>query len=237
MKFKPLKTSKLFYKKWPYKIECIQRGANRMHYDRYGGIDEWATDSIFRRNGWSIGDRNKLLEFSQKVLPFYKRDLQIRVEGSRFNIFLKDETLLEEICKELEGWIKRVYGPASQEELEFLMSNGHKKRVCDQYPKQKYRYRIYLKERMHADTRLKFFQWIEKYGDKADIAKSTHNWLLGISKYYMQNPFLYVEDGPMLSMAMLFLGDNVRIVEEFILRSSINTSLNQEKTCQPLVKA
>jgi hypothetical protein len=39
----------------------------------------------------------------------------------------------------------------------------------------------------------------------------------------MQSPFMYVEDDKTLAMIGLFLGSNIKKVEEFILRSSISS--------------
>lgn len=237
MKFKNLKTSKLFYNKWPYKIECVQRGANRMFRNPDGTVHAWSQE-YGRYNGqpWTKGEKDRLTDFHEKVSQYYDKDLQIRVEGSRFNIFLKDKELLDDICNVLESWVIRVSGPDSEEELEFLMANGHKKRVCNEYPKEIYHYRVYLNEKLTPEFKSKFLAWALKYDKKINISASSLKWLKGES-YYMQKPFFYVEDGATLSMVLLFLGDGVKIVEEFILRSSINISLDQEKSCQPLVKA
>lgn len=224
MKFKPLKTSKLFYKKWPYKIECIQRGAGRMYRFPTGTLDDWTRSYGYGgMNTWLKEEKEELILFHSKVAPLYKKDLQIRVEGGHFNIFCKDKELLNEITQELDPWITGVYGPASEEELEFMLSNGHKKRICNIFPKEKYRYRIYLKENLNLNIRSSFYSWLIKYGEQIDMPPSTKKWLIG-EKMWIQSPYIYVEDGPTMLMVGLFLGNNARIIEEFILRSSINTS-------------
>jgi hypothetical protein len=88
---------------------------------------------------------------------------------------------------------------------------------------------------MPINVRPKFLEWANKYNSKTAIADSTQKWLEGRTSY-VQSPFMYVEDDKTLAMFGLFLGNHVRIVEEFILRSSINTSLDQEIPCQHLVK-
>jgi enoyl-[acyl-carrier protein] reductase I len=45
-------------------------------------------------------------------------------------------------------WVKKISGPTTQEELEFLLSNGHKKILCDTYPKEMYKYRVFFKSRL-----------------------------------------------------------------------------------------
>lgn len=163
-----------------------------------------------------------LSRFYEKVKPFYDEDLQIRVEGRRFNLFIKDKDLLDRVCKELEEWIFEVTTPASEEELEYMVANGHKKRVCDNYPNEKYRYRVHLKQTTGHETRKRFYEWLTKYGNRAHVIPSTESWLTG-DAYYCRNPYFYVEDSSLLSMVGMFLGNDLRRVEEFILRSSINT--------------
>lgn len=217
MKFVQLKTSKLFYGKWPYKVECRQYDASRMHYWTKL-LSPKQIDILIKTKSSS----QSLINFYNKVKPFYDEDVQIRVEGSRFNIFLKDKDLLDRICKELNVWIFQVTGPASDEELAYMTANGHKKRVCEKYPSEKYKYRVHLRQNMAHDTRKKFYDWLTKYGDQVRIINSTERWLTGKS-FYCQTPYFYVNDSSLLSMIGMFLGNDLRSVEEFILRSSINT--------------
>jgi hypothetical protein len=226
MKFKPLPTSKLFYKKWPYKIECIQEGASRMYRFPNGTLEEWFQNRSYI---WQTPppvtkeEREKLLNFHSNIKALLNsKDCRIRVEGSHFNIFLKDKTLLDALSVKLDPWIRVIYGPSTDEELNFIISNGHKKRVCNTYPREKYQYRIYFRERMTANIRENFYVWAKKYGNKIAMPPATEYWLSG-NRNWAQNPYIYLEDGPMLTMTSLLLGDNVRIIEEFILRSSINT--------------
>jgi biotin operon repressor len=43
------------------------------------------------------------------------------------------------------------------------------------------------------------------------------------NRYYMSDPFIYVKDNSMYMMTLLALQGYVRRIEEFVLRSSINT--------------
>lgn len=225
MKFKPLTTSKLFFNKWPYKVECVQAGANRMYRNPNGNVNEWTANiSRWAKPGsdWTPQRKQELQKFYDKVSPFFDKDLQIRVEGFHFNIFCKDKTLLDEITKELEPWIVTVSGPASEEELNYLLENGRRKRVCNKLPKGKFKYRIYLRELTPLAVRENFFKWSLNYSDKTSISKTTLSWLKG-EKNWVQAPFILIEDGATLSMFSLFLANHIRLIEEFILRSSINT--------------
>lgn len=219
-----LKSSKLFYNKWPYKIECIQYGASRIIHAGLEITRSWCNGSkSFQYDNWEKkqGDKTQLLKFIEAVEPFLKdQDLQIRVEGSHFNIFCKDPELVTEIDERLFPWIRRISGPTTQEELAFLLSNGHKKILCDQLPKGMYQYRIFFKSNWPAEKRLSFLEWSANYDSKLQLSGVSEAWILGKRKW-AQDPFMYVYDDKMLSMLGLYLGGYVKKVEEFIPRENV----------------
>ena len=218
-----LKSSKLFYNKWPYKIECRQAGASRVIHGGITLCKEWCTTGKGIPFGHynSAPDTVTFLEFINAVEPFLhrKEEIQIRVENSHFNFFCKDLAVLEEINSAVSKWVKKISGPTTQEELEFLLNNGHKKILCDILPKDKYKYRVFFKSRFPADKRSAFVVWANRYGDNMIISETSRRWLVG-SRNYAQDPFMYVIDDKMLSMVGLYLSGYVKKTEEFILREN-----------------
>lgn len=219
-----LKSSKLFYNKWPYKVECIQPGASKIIRYPNWMIKSWCNDgSSARFSEWDNRhiDKASLLAFFDAATPFLENEnLQIRAEGSHFNIYCKDTILLEEINKGLNRWIKNIWGPTTNEEYEFLMSNGHKKILRDALPKGLYRYKVYFKNRWPKEKRQAFYSWSKKFTDKVEISCTSKLWING-EKMYVQDPFMYVADDKMLSMIGMFSSGYVKKVEEFILRENV----------------
>jgi hypothetical protein len=223
-----LKSSKLFFNKWPYKVECIQPGASRVIHSGVGLCRQWCETGkglSFNRYSQGVADKDRYLKFINAVEPFLdrKEDIQIRVENSHFNLFCKDPAVLEEIEDAVSQWVRKISGPTTQEELEFLLSNGHKKILCDTYPKEMYKYRVIFKSRFPADKRLAFVAWADKYGHSILISETSRRWLTG-SRHYAQDPFMYVVDDKMLSMVGLYLSGYVKKTEEFILRENALTA-------------
>jgi hypothetical protein len=224
---KYLKTNKLFYKKWPFKVECYLRGANRIKYNGIESVIGWCSGITSPpRSGWWDYDKNidksELLKFAHQVKPYLDKDLQIRTEGGRFNIFCKDPDLLENIIKDMSVWINTVYEPSGDDTYNFLVSNNGNKILCEEYPWDGYHYKVILRERMAESNKASFSNWINRYPGKIRIADSSLHWLNG-KKRWMQDPFVYVKDSSTLTMVMLFLGNDCRKTHEYILRSSINT--------------
>jgi len=230
MQIQKLKSSKLHYNKWPYKIACIIDGGNRLTYLGVDSVRLFCTgkksESMpywMRKNNMSKEDKAQLLMFTDKVEPYL--DLkktgqgQIRAEGRHFNIFCKDLVLLETIHKALEPWVQGVYGPTTKEELEFMLDNGHKKILRDVLPKDGFRYKIYFKYLWHEDDRRDFLKWADKFPDKIRISDGSRKWINGDSWTYY--PFMYVKDDKTMSMIGLMISGNIKKIEEFILRENL----------------
>jgi hypothetical protein len=166
-----------------------------------------------------------LLAFSNAVEPYLNfPDVQIRTEGSNFNLFCKDKETLERISRDLEKWIIQINGPVNQEEYDYLMQSGRRKIICDQLPKNgTFQYRVYLKSKWSEEERVKFYNWASN-SSNVNIPRGAEDWLLGIPprhKWNQPNPFIYVKDEKSLTMVNLFAGSNVRKIEEFVLRNTI----------------
>lgn len=175
-------------------------------------------------------DPNRLLLFIEDVDQFLDKDIHVRTEGGIFTIYCNDAKLFKRMCKKLEYWIQEVFEPANDLEYQFMLDNGRKKVICNHLPFQKYQFRIHIKEKLSADVREKLWNWMSKYNGKMRTPVRVANWLMGF-KQWVTSPSVYVEDGPTLSMILLFLGDRVSFVEEYVPRSMINT-LSEEQQCQ-----
>lgn len=232
MQIQKLNSSKLFYNKWPYKIECYILGASRL---KWLGVETtkdycqgkttptlWSWQSNDRL---SLKDKSALLEFTTGIEPFLelKEQLQVRVEGRRYNIYCKDPVLLEQIYNAVAPWVQTVSGPTTDEELNYMLDNGYKKILRDVLPKEIFQYRIYFKESWETEDRIKFLAWVTKNNNIVDISRGSKEWLEG-KKRWVYNPFIYVKDAHTLTMVGLHSSGNVKRVEEFILRENLVTA-------------
>lgn len=232
MQIQKLNSSKLFYNKWPYKIECYISGASRL---KWLGVETtkdycigeptptlWSWQSNDRL---SLKDKAALLAFTTGMEPFIALtdQLQIRVEGRRYNIFCKDRLLLENIYNAVKPWVQQVSGPTTEEELNYMLDNGHKKILRDMLPKDIYQYRVYFKETWKVEDRNRFLSWIIKNPNIVDVSRGTKEWLEG-HKRWQYKPFIYVKNAHTLTMVGLHSSGNVKRVEEFILRENLVTA-------------
>ena len=223
---KSLLTEKLFYNKYPYKVECNVPHAGCLGYDRHG-----FTYSMLNKfkNGSKIkpamypGDivrvinnlqfRRFALEIERYVLQQKDLGIKIRTEDNTFSLFCADEKIVDELIKRVPDFIDAVYRPKDKESLDFLLNNNRKVLV-NALPYEKYQYKITLRESMPMPDREKFWKWVGGK-DQYHISKSTMRFLSG-QNWYVQNPFLYATTTGDTSMAALFLGTNIKHIQEYI---------------------
>jgi hypothetical protein len=214
--------NKLFFGTWPYKIEFSIKGANII---RKRGID-------FAK-AWCLNDRRQpitgmyanvdpvsLYKFINKLEPFLSLEHQARAEGRTFNYYSKDEKTIDEMARTLSWCTQEMWGPSSEEELEFL--TGTKKKIlCDKLPYGQYQYKITLKTNLPASARESFWKWVSNYTE-ADIkmAHATMSWLSG-KKAWIETPFFYVADSKLLTFSSIFLANHILRIDEYIPRYTI----------------
>lgn len=206
MKYLIIPTNKLFYKKWVYKIEC--------HVHKAYSIKYFLRE--FRTN-----EANQIADVLLSIKEL--GDFQTRVEGSHFNIFCNSKVVFDKLVESLSQYIRCVCVPLSDQEKDFLLGNGNRKIIKDRYHKNIYQYRIYLKDSLDRFSRKRFYEWISRYDEtKFYISGNSLKWITG-NIHYAANPCIYAANSSALSMICLYLGENIKYTEEFILRSSINT--------------
>ena len=210
----PKVTNKLFYGKWIYKVECHIPHAR---YLRYG----WKPFSWYSKMTEADLDNFSLIK--EKLAVYTKDEIAYRTENNFLSIYSRDPTILDKILKDFESYVTEVWKPASPEDEKFLIDQGRKKVVCDSFPKEKFQYKIFLKNNIPPDIRKDIYHWLERQtGHNIHVSPTTIKWLDG-SIYWTNTPFMYVSDPKVLSIVVLMIDKNIRLIEEYVLRSSINT--------------
>jgi hypothetical protein len=227
MSVQKLKISKLFYNKWPYKIECTLPGAWAASTSRLNNkaFDEWVNtvDKVHPMFPQGIKVNKPVVkEVRDVIMQFQDKDIKLRGEKEHLRIYCKDNAVFSEMTIALEKWITKTWEPTSEEELGFFLSNDTRKTVVDKLPHDKYRYRLTLKEKIPDDVRKNFYDWSKKYSTQILISKGTSEWM-NLTKKWSFSPFMYVTDDKMLTLIGIYLGGEIKHIKEFILRENINT--------------
>jgi hypothetical protein len=177
--------------------------------------------NIYRRH--HNVDIHDIVDFTEKLKPCFDL-VKIRIEHDFLDIYTEDRQIYDTLSNSLSKWTKYVWEPENQEYLNFLLSSNSVKILCDEYPHKKYRYKVYIKQKLSLETKKNFASWVKNYPEKIITTGDSTAWL-NEEIAYTWNPCVYIEDQATLSMVGLFLGSNVQRVEEYITKVSINTTL------------
>jgi hypothetical protein len=229
---KLLPTKKLFYNKYPYKIEFNVPHAGCLGSDRYEFtfkmIEQHNKDgkikSMFPSNVVNSIVTPRFKKFATTLEQYIRQqkdlDIKIRTEGNSFNLFSKDEQLIDSLVTRLSAYVDTVTKPEDVKSLEYLLKNNRKILVIA-LPHGKYRYKITMRDTMSMDEKERFFKWLDR--SKYHVSSTTVRYLTGKS-WYVQNPFFYAENQGDASMATLFLGTHIKHIQEYILNDTIETA-------------
>ena len=223
-----LKSNKLFYKKYPYKVETRCRNINyawrlgKANLILYATSDlpfsdfqgRWNLVSHYR----SMIDDDLLKKYLRKMLPYIENpNIKKRNEGSYISYFFEDKELFKEFQKAAKHWLCSVTEPENPEFFDKIASSRHNTKLCKELPFGKYRYKIVLRYNVDHTTKANFLSWINKYEGKVRPSPSTKNWLKAEKNVYIQDPYVYLADDSMLSLSGLFLGNGIRRIDEYVV--------------------
>jgi hypothetical protein len=216
-------TNRLFFGRWPYKIETRIKGAGLIK--RWGVIktQQWCDRLIGYQWDeypyYKTIDRDDLKEYTEQIAEFLTDRVQLRVEHHTMNYYTDDYAIYQGLQKKLKPWLSAISEP-NADDLEFLTSNTGKKILCNDFPHGKFQYRIYLDTNMPESLRVKFIDWLRNYPGKVKTSDGSVGWMLGHNPYF-QDPFVYVKDEKTLFMTGLFLGNYAKKTQEFVLRNTV----------------
>lgn len=218
---KVYKTKRLFFGKWPFKVETQVPGAA---FFMRRGADETRkfclglSDSLYRPN-YSDLEKKKLLQFISDFEKLSVENIKVRAEWNTLNFYTDTFDSYSTIKKTLEYWIVKLTEPANLEELELLMNSNTRKVMCNKLPYDKFQYRIVLKPSMPTGIREKFLEWANNFPDAIQSTEKTLQWLHGEQRY-LQDPYIYVEDPKQITFIKLLLGQYIARCEEYVVRDT-----------------
>lgn len=221
-------TSKLFYKRWLYKVVITCNGINHLHRRGMDYVKEVTPmgSGFWGARHWSqnvFDNKKELLEIGAYLESVLQgKEYQVRAEGDKAAIFTNDTVLIDLISKGLEPYVTAVYKPSDPIQAKFLSENKTKI-ICKELPHENYRFKIHFKngDSPNKDFMERFLTWAKKYDGKIHIPQGTERILNGSTHPYFYGHYYYAKDQKMASMALMFMGEHLNKAEEFVLDREI----------------
>ena len=215
-------TNKLFFGKWPFKVETSLKGTSLIK--RLGTLDtiQWcdgvAHQHLNQYSHYKTVHREELKDYVIRMIPFIGDHLQLRSEYHNLSCYTDNRDIYEGLQQELAPWVHGISEPEG-DDLEFLQSNSSRIVLCNELPYGKFKHKVYLKTSMPQPQRENFVKWLSNYSGDVRASLGSVGWMLG-HKPYFQGPFVYVADSQTLAMIGLFLGNYALKTQEFVVRNN-----------------
>lgn len=231
-------TSKLFFRKFLYKIElhipsvCMLRYGNG---DIMRTLFESETFEQFNRKVdrlpffnrkynnvktyWENRFRyHKLVKMRQELVD-WEMDHQFRFESSKVGIYVNDHNQFERICRIFHDDVIGLSWPKNQNAVRYLRENPTNE-IVDSLPHNKFRYKINLRNgKVPTQVKENFSDWIKQYPDMqiTDIMAQK----IRKGGYSLNGKFIYSTNTENMLLLQMFLGDLIKDVTEYKLTKEI----------------
>ena len=224
------KTSKLFYGKYPFRIEVRINGGDVLARNRHN-LDKALKNitNTWRYKDFSQNSINELRRYSNKYSELDQTKFKQRVEGQYTKFYTENRTDHEVICRTMQDWVTDCYEPENDDDLDKLFT---KKNVVlrKRYPHGGLQFRIILKNRIPQSRKTSFLNWLENYADDIHMTELTRRYLRESSRY-SEGYSIYVRNEKLLMIIGLFLGSDIKKIEEFVLRGTQINSVPEDELC------
>lgn len=226
---KKLKTTKLYYNKYLYKISTKMQGLRHLRYTKFMPHYE----KLMQVNGFiTLPDSPINMPLYRKYMSIIQplmnnKDIRIRSEDNTINIFLNDVHLYNRLCKDLDFCIQFVTEPENEQVIDLLQ--GNKKIIlCKNYPHDRYKLKVTFKKLPAnvKETMLKFSQTYPK--EQMLLSHCSLRYLSSPKNFYWETCYVHLTDTKLFTLISLVASGYIKKVEEYVIESSINT-VSQDK--------
>lgn len=218
--FKIKKTVRKFYNKWLYKITVRAPGAavfRMVDLEQIPDLLEELSQNTRTARLYYLNRANESRQDLNLIVshlcPLDKSSYFIRVERDCIDIYVNEQNLFEGLCEGMKDIIKHVFRPV-QNNLDLL---DRKVIIVKKYPKEDFRYRVYLKPHMIKDRgdKVKYLEWLDQNQDYS-VSNSVRNWFIA-TDWNWDRRYMLVKNEPALLMLKLRNADAVGSVYEYVI--------------------
>jgi hypothetical protein len=210
------KTTKLFYKKWPYKITV---GMTCAYILRRFNIE--MLTRLVAGNSINAVYHVRLLKFATMVQPYSNLDINFRYSEKSVYIYVKDSDLYRELVDLLvDDFMINTVEPSNSDDLDAL-EGDHDVILCDKLPLNKYGYKISFKEILPED-RIKFSEWLSNYENTVIRVPKGFYRYLNQSYNTWGTHYIYAIDEHTTTLVTLASSGYVKRVQHYIVRETVN---------------
>ena len=217
-------TTRKFYGKWLYKVSLHLEGCSlyrmrsiteiKVILSQEAPPGRWGTYTA----AWRAWNNRALLEPFFTLLEQYSKDtFNIRIEGANLDLYTNDSAIYEKFSNEFSGQVIHRFAP-EETSLDLLNENSNYI-VVKKLPKDRYRYRVYLKPHKMANDiegKTNFIKWIKAQDGRITCSETLESWFIA-TNWNWDRRYVLVEDESTLLMLKLRSSDAVGRIYNFVV--------------------
>lgn len=188
-------TNRLFYRKFAYKISVK---SFEFKYEKELNIDNFIDNHP-------------------------KDKIKSRTEFRKTSIFTSDKDIYDKLLFTYQRFILETWEPKNLQDLEVL-ENNNRIILVDKLPFNNYSFKVYF-HHMKIERLQILSSWLDKYPKSMYKVSKQNFQYIQLQKRWSWNPYILIADSKMLIMLKLVMSNDIKKVEEYVLRESINTVL------------
>lgn len=220
-----VKTSSLFWKKFPYKAIVQAPWAGYVRYTSHAALDkveaggDWVKDRmLFHDTIMSYPtELRKTLRFIEK---YDKNELRYRCEGRTLSLFFMDRNILTDIQNEFGNNVAEFHEPASDEALDTMLNH---KIIIKDHLVHDCRYKVMLRERLSLLTDSSKTNLVRLLKNNPNRYANVHKMIADLernSKYLWQT-YIYAKESKDLLMLQMMAQPIIREVIKIVTHAEI----------------
>ena len=202
-----LKTNRLFFKKWLYKVNLYEICADLVKSWGIPAVIKYLPDSTCAE----LADAIRQLNFTAEY--------EMRARFNSLAFYTNDRNLHECLAARLARWVTYSSAPANQASADIILNGAGSITICKHYPFHKFQYKVQVKRNIPFHIKQSFTAWAVHYVDTIHIPAHTVTWLCTNSS---RNgiKYMYVHDINVLTLVMLYLGNYITHYEKYEIQNA-----------------
>lgn len=225
--------TKLFYRKYPFKIVISNRWISDT---KYRTID-YFTNLKGNKNSYFQGNTLKeIIDNIESIKKLYKiienTNVKKRYEYNSLSLFIDNEKFFNEICADLGPVINSISIPPSNKILQELLDKNRieiKKNLTYDC-----RYKVILRNSgkdLRPEVKENFLNLVKRHKDRFVIPYNANYFFQkNVGYFYLSNSFFYVKDSKMLMMTQMILQPVIKeVISIFTYEEIENKDLENDE--------
>jgi hypothetical protein len=217
---KTSKTTRLFWKRFPYKAVIWAEWAGCIRSLAHEDLDKIDPEKTYHPYRLFSKHETKVRKMFDLLAQYDQKEIKIRSEHNSLSIYFTDYGFFDILRADFEKEIQEFVEPEDETVLNYLLNN----RKIEVKPSLLYdcRYKVLVAydKKSTVESRKNFINLAKAHPDKIHITDRTAH-LIEKERMWYSQPYFYVKDSKYLMLTQMMLQHNIKSIIEIVTPDEI----------------